>query len=84
MSGKLISVLLALGLLGSVAIALAVPPSDFAISVVRWAYPTKQDFDWAFATVETASTLDPEQRAADGEKIRLAALKRMNLVQFSE
>jgi hypothetical protein len=84
MSGKLISVLLALGLLGSVAIALAVPPSDFAISVVRSAYPTKQDFDWAFAKFETASTLDLEQRAADGEKIRLVALKQMNRAQFSE
>jgi hypothetical protein len=84
MSGKLISILLALGLLGSVAIALAVPPSDFAIFVVRSAYPTKQDFDWAFAKVETASTFDLEQRAADGEKIRLVGLKRMNRVQFSE
>ena len=89
-------VLVALGLLSSVAIALTVTPSDFGTSVVHWAYPTKADFDWnfaevtkpdfdrVFAEVETVSTLDPEHTAADREKIRLAALKQMNLGQFSE
>jgi hypothetical protein len=96
MSGKLISVLVAFGLLSSVAIALTVTPSDFGTSVVHRAYHTKADFDWIFAEVmkpdfdwvfaelETASTLDPEHTAADREKIRLAVLKQMNLGQFSE
>jgi hypothetical protein len=85
MSGKLMSVLVTLGLLSSVAIALTVTPSDFATNVVHGAYPTKADFDWIFAEVarpdfdwafdevETASTLDPEHAAADREKIRLVA-----------
>jgi hypothetical protein len=96
MSGKLMSVLVALGLLSSVAIALTVTPSDFGTPVVHWAYPTKADFDWifaevtkpdfdwVFAEVETASTLDHEHTAADSEKIRLAVLKQMNLRQFSK
>ena len=96
MSGKLTSVLMALGLLGSVAVALTVAPSDFGTSAARLTYPTKPDFDWIFAAVakpdfdwvftevETASTLNPERAAADSEKIRLAVLKQMNLGQFSE
>jgi hypothetical protein len=96
MSGKLMSVLVALGLLSSVAIALTVTPSDFGTSAAHRAYPTtadfdwifaevtKPDFDWVFAEVETASTLDPKHTAADREKIRLAVLKQMNLGQFSE
>jgi hypothetical protein len=96
MSGKLMSVLVPLGLLSSVAIALTVTPGDFATMVVQRGYPTKADFDWifaevtrpdfdwAFAEVETASALDPERAAADREKIRLAVLKQVNLGQFSE
>ena len=95
MSGKLTSVLMALGLLSSVAIALTVAPSE-GPSAARLTYPTKPDFDWIFAAVakpdfdwvfteiETASTLNPERAAADSEKIRLAVLKQMNLGQFSE
>ena len=84
MSGKLMSVLVALGILSSVAIALTVTPSDFGTPVVHWAYPTKADFDWTFAEVETVSRADHEHTAADSEKIRLAVLKRMNLGQFSK
>ena len=96
MSAKLMSVVVTLGLLSSVAIALTVTPSDFVTVVVHRGYPTKADFDWifaevrrpdfdwAFAQVETASELDPERAAADREKIRLAALKQMNLLQLSE
>jgi hypothetical protein len=84
MSGKLMSVLVALGILSSVAIALTVTPSDFVTPVVHWAYPTKADFDWIFAEVETVSRADHEHTAADSEKIRLAVLKRMNLGQFSK
>ena len=96
MSGKLTSVLMALGLLSSVAIALTVAPSDFGTSAAHLTYPTKPDFDWIFAAVakpdfdwvftevETASTLNPERVASDGEKFRLAVLKQMNLGQFSE
>jgi hypothetical protein len=96
MSGKLISVLVTLGLLSSVAIALTVTPADFAAMVVHRGVPTKADFDWifaevtrpdfdwAFAEAETTSALDPERAAADREKIRLAVLKQMNLGQFSE
>jgi hypothetical protein len=51
MSGKLTSVLMALGLLSSVAIALTVAPSDFGTSAARLTYPTKPDFDWIFAAV---------------------------------
>jgi hypothetical protein len=96
MSGKLTSVLMALGLLSSVAIALTVAPSDFGTSAARLTYPTKPDFDWIFAAVakpdfdwvfteiETVSTRNPERAAADSEKIRLTVLKQMNLGQFSE
>jgi hypothetical protein len=96
MSGKLTSVLMALGLLSSVAIALTVAPSDFGTSAARLTYPTKPDFDWIFAAVakpdfdwvftevQTVSTRNPERAAADGEKIRLAVLKQVNLGQFSE
>ena len=84
MSGKLTSVLIAIGFLIPVAIALPVPPSDFGTSVIRWTYPTKPDFDWVFAEVETVSTLNPERTAADRGMIRLEVLKQMNLGQFSE
>jgi hypothetical protein len=96
MSGKLMSILVALGLLSSVAVALTVTPSDFGTFVVHRAYPTKADFnwifaevmkpdfDWVFSEVETASTLNPEHTAADREKIRLAVLKQMDLGQFGE
>ena len=96
MSGKLSSVLMALGLLSSVAIALTVAPSDFGTSAAHLTYPTKPDFDWIFAAVakpdfdwvfteiETVSTRNPERAAADSEKIRLTVLKQMNLGQFSE
>jgi hypothetical protein len=84
-----------LGLLSSVAHAPTVTPSNFATVVVHRGYPTadfdwifaevtRPDFNWSFAAVETASTLDPEHTAADREKIRLAVLKQMNLGQFSE
>ena len=53
MSGKLMSVLVALGLLSSVAIALTVTPSDFGTPAVHRVYPTKADFDWAFGDVVT-------------------------------
>jgi hypothetical protein len=76
MSGKLISVVAAFGVLSSVAIALTITPSDFG------AYPTKADFDWIFAKFETASAFDTESVAADREKIRGAALKRINFGQF--
>jgi hypothetical protein len=51
MSAKLMPVLVALGVLSSVAIALTVTPSDFGTPVVRWAFPRKADFDWIFAAV---------------------------------
>ena len=51
MSGKLTSVLMALGLLGSGAVALTVAPSEFGTSAARLTYPTKPDFDWIFAAV---------------------------------
>jgi hypothetical protein len=74
MSVKLLSVVAAFGFLSSVAIALSVTPS----------YPTKADFDWAFAQFVTAFTSDPENIAADREKIRVSGLKQMNLVKFGE
>jgi hypothetical protein len=96
MSRKLMSVLMTLGLLSSVAIALTVTPPDFATDVIHRVYPTKADFDgifaevarpdfdWTFTEVETTSTLDLQHAAADREKIRLAVLKQMNLGQFEE
>lgn len=76
MSRKLMSVLMTLGLLSSVAIALTVTPPDFATDVIHRVYPTKADFDgifaevarpdfdWTFTEVETASTLDGSPRAS--------------------
>jgi hypothetical protein len=78
MSVKSISVVAAFGVLSSVAIALTVTPSDFG------AYPTRADFDWIFAKFATASAFEAENVAADREKIRGAALKRMNLGQFGK
>jgi hypothetical protein len=69
MPAKLVPVVAAFGLLGSVAIALTVTPS----------YPTKADFDWTFAQFVTASTFDRESIAADREKIRTSGLRQMNL-----
>jgi len=77
MSAKLISVLVALGLLSSVAVALVVTPSE------NRAYPTPADFDWAFAQFPTASTFDGASTSADHEKIRMAGIKRM-VEQFRE
>jgi hypothetical protein len=74
MSVKQISVVTAFGFISSVAIALSVTPS----------YPTKADFDWAFAQFVTAFTFDPESIAADREKLRVAVLKQMTLVKFGE
>ena len=76
MSGKLISVVVAFGVLSSAAIALTVMPSEFVTSVRDRAYPTKADFDWTFDQFVTASTFDPESIAADREKIRLAGLNK--------
>jgi hypothetical protein len=78
MSGKLIFVAAACGVLSSVAIALTVAPSDFG------AYPTKADFDWIFAKFATVSAFDTESVASDREKIRGAALKRMNFGKFGK
>jgi hypothetical protein len=75
MSRSLISIIVALGILSSVAIALTVKPNG--------AHPSKADLDWTFAQFVTVS-LDPESAATDREKIRMAGLKRMNLGQFSE
>jgi hypothetical protein len=78
MSGKLISVAAAFGVLSSAAIALTVTTSEFVTSVHDRAYPTKADFDWTFAQFGTGSTFDLESIAADREKIRLAGLKQMS------
>jgi hypothetical protein len=80
MSGKLISASVAFCVLGSVAIALTVTPSNFSTS--ERAYPTKADFDWIFGQFATASTFDTESVAANREKLRMAGLKQMNFEEF--
>jgi hypothetical protein len=67
MSARLISVVVAFGVLTFVAVALTVTPP----------YPTKADFDWAFAQLVTASTFDPEGIVADRERIRMAGLRQV-------
>jgi hypothetical protein len=84
MSGKLIFVLVALGTLSSAAVALTVAKSDIGSFVYDRTYPAKADFDRTFAAFATASAFDPDALGADREKLRTAALKRMNLVPFGE
>jgi hypothetical protein len=84
MSRKLVSILAALGMLSSAAVALTVTKSDFGSFAYDRTYPAKADFDRAFAAFATASTIDQEGVAADREKLRAAGLKRMNLAQFDE
>jgi hypothetical protein len=78
MSGQLFSVLVALSVFSSAAIALTVTPSEDR------AYPAKADFDWTFAQFPTASAFDTERSYADRESIRMVGLKRMNLGQLRE
>jgi hypothetical protein len=82
MSGKLIFVIAALGFLSSVASALTITPSDFGASEQR--YPTKADFDWIFGQFATAATVDTESVAANREKLRREALKRINSAEFGK
>jgi len=84
MSGKLMSVLVALGILSSAAFALTVMKSDFGGSVDDRTYPAKADFDRTFAAIMTASTSNREVTTADRENLRAAGLRRMNLARFGE
>jgi hypothetical protein len=89
MSGKSISVLVALAGFSSVAIALTVTASGFGIFGEDASYPKKADFDDAFAAVESAfiqhpEILNPAITAGDREMLRVTALKRMNLEHVSE
>lgn len=78
MSGQLISMLVAFGLLCSTAVALTITHSEDR------AYRTKADFDWTFAQFATGSAFDSDSIASDREKIRMLGLKRMNFGQFRE
>jgi hypothetical protein len=81
MSGKLISVLVALGMLSSAAVALTVVKPDFSSFVYDRNYPAKADFDRTFAAFATRSASGLETVAADREQLRATGLKRMKSAQ---
>jgi hypothetical protein len=89
MSPKSIALLVALGVLGTVAVALTFTPSGFDTSGDYSVYPEKADFDGAFAAIQAAfiqhpEILNPAITAADRESLRLATLKRMTLEHVGE
>jgi hypothetical protein len=75
MSGRLIAILVSLATLTSAAFALTISRSTFFTS--DRIYSTSADFDQAFSQFVTA--VDPENIAANREKIRKAGLERLNL-----
>jgi hypothetical protein len=84
MPAKLIYVMAALSILSSAAVALTVAKSDVAVSVHDWAYPAKADFKQTFGAFANTSASDPESVAADRERLRAAALRRLHLSQSGE
>jgi len=76
MSRKLVIFVAAAITVGSLAIA-----STIAGSSVAQPYPTKADFDHAFAAVGASATAMTAKAEVDVEKLRQAGLKRVNLAR---
>ena len=82
MSPKSIAMVVALGVLGAVAVTAITTPTGFDTA---GAYPEKTDFDGAFAEIQAALIRHPPAiTAADREGLRLAVLKRITMEYVSE
>jgi hypothetical protein len=84
MSGKSIFLFVTLVTLSSAAVALTVVQSELGSSATILNYPAKADFDWTFAGFAATPLLNSEVAAAEREKLRAVALKRINSAQLGE